>query len=382
MKRIAKLGLIATALTAIWGTALADITVGVVVSATGPAASLGIPEKNTVALMPQTMGGQKVNYVILDDASDTTAAVSNTRKLISENKADIIIGSSTTPNSLAMIDVVAEGKTPMITLGASARIISPMDDKKKWVFKTPQNDSMMAGAIVDHMAKSGVKTVGFIGFNDAYGEGWLQEFKKSAEAKGIKVIATEAFSRSDTSVTGQALKIMGAKPDAVLVAGSGTPAALPEKTLKERGYKGKYYQTHGVANADFLRVGGKDVEGTLLPAGPVLVSHQLPDAHPVKKAAVAYVDAYETKYGKGTAATFGAHTWDAGKVLEAAVPEALKKGQPGTVEFRTALRDAMEKTSGVAGAHGVFTMSPTDHLGIQHGVVMVKIENGTWKYQP
>ena len=198
----------------------------------------------------------------------------------------------------------------------------------------------------------------------------------------MKLVATEAFSRTDTSVTGQALKIMGAKPDAVLVAGSGTPAALPEKTLKERGYKGKYYQTHGVANADFLRVGGKDVEGTLLPAGPVLVAHQLPEAHPVKKASVAYVEAYEAKYGKGSAATFGAHTWDAGKVVEAAVPLALKKAQPGTPEFRAALRDALEQTSGVAGAHGVFTMSPTDHLGIQHGVVMVKIENGTWKYQP
>lgn len=382
MKRFTKLGMLAAALTAIWGTAQADITVGVVVSATGPAASLGIPEKNTVALMPQTMGGEKVNYIILDDASDTTAAVSNTRKLISESKADIIIGSSITPNSLAMIDVVAEAKTPMITLAASARIIEPMDAKKAWVFKTPQNDAMMAQAIVDHMAKSGIKTVGFIGFNDAYGEGWLQVFKASIEAKGIKLVATEAYSRNDTSVTGQALKIMGAKPDAVLVAGSGTPAALPEKTLKERGYKGKYYQTHGVANADFLRVGGKDVNGTLLPAGPVLVAHQLPDSHPVKKSAVAYVDGYEAKYGKGSAATFGAHTWDAGKVLEAAVPEALKKAKPGTAEFRAALRDALEQTKNVAGAHGIFTMSSTDHLGIQNGVVMVKIDNGAWKYQP
>ena len=382
MKRFTKLGLLAAALTAIWGTAQADITVGVVVSATGPAASLGIPEKNTVALMPQTMGGEKVNYIILDDASDTTAAVSNTCKLISESKADIIVGSSITPNSLAMIDVVAEAKTPMITLAASARIIEPMDAKKAWVFKTPQNDAMMAQAIVDHMAKSDIKTVGFIGFNDAYGEGWLQVFKAATEAKGIKLVATEAYSRNDTSVTGQALKIMGAKPDAVLVAGSGTPAALPEKTLKERGYKGKYYQTHGVANADFLRVGGKDVNGTLLPAGPVLVAHQLPDSHPVKKSAVAYVDGYEAKYGKGSAATFGAHTWDAGKVLEAAVPEALKKAKPGTAEFRAALRDALEHTKNVAGAHGIFTMSPTDHLGIQNGVVMVKIENGAWKYQP
>ena len=367
MKRLARLGFVTAVVAAACSSVWADINVGVVVSTTGPAASLGIPEKNTIALLPQTMGGQKINYIILDDASDTTAAVANTRKLISESKADVIIGSSTTPNSLAMIDVVAEGKTPMMTLGASARIITPMDAKKAWVFKTPQNDAMMAGAIVDHMVKAGIKTAAYIGFNDAYGEGWLQEFKKSTEAKGIKLVATEAFSRTDTSVTGQALKIM---------------AALPEKTLKERGFKGKYYQTHGVANADFLRVGGKDVEGTMLPAGPVLVAHQLPDSHPVKKSAVAYVDSYEAKYGKGTAATFGGHVWDAGQVLAAAVPEALKKAQPGTEAFRVALRDALENVKDIAGSHGVFTMSPTDHLGIQHGVVMVKIENGGWKYTP
>lgn len=382
MKRLAKQGLVAAVLAVSCGAAWADINVGVVVSTTGPAASLGIPEKNTVALLPTSMGGQKVNYIILDDGSDTTAAVANTRKLISESKADVIIGSSTTPNSLAMIDVVAENKTPMMTLGASARIITPMDAKKAWVFKTPQNDAMMAGAIADHMAKTGVKTAAYVGFNDAYGEGWLQEFKKAAEAKGIKLVATEAFSRTDTSVTGQVLKIMAAKPDAVLIGGSGTPAALPQKTLKERGYKGKYYQTHGVANADFLRVGGKDVEGSLLPAGPVLVAHQLPDDHPVKKSSVAYVDSYEAKYGKGTAATFGAHVWDSAQVLAAAVPQALKKGQPGTEAFRVALRDAMENVKNIAGAHGVFTMTPTDHLGIQYGVVMVTIENGTWKYLP
>ncbi|QIL70714.1 ABC transporter substrate-binding protein [Diaphorobacter sp. HDW4B] len=382
MKRLARLGFVTAVVAAACSSVWADINVGVVVSTTGPAASLGIPEKNTIALLPTTMGGQKINYIILDDASDTTAAVANTRKLISESKADVIIGSSTTPNSLAMIDVVAESKTPMMTLGASARIISPMDAKKAWVFKTPQNDAMMAGAIVDHMVKAGIKTAAYIGFNDAYGEGWLQEFKKSTEAKGIKLVATEAFSRSDTSVTGQALKIMAAKPDAVLVGGSGTPAALPEKTLKERGFKGKYYQTHGVANADFLRVGGKDVEGTMLPAGPVLVAHQLPDSHPVKKSAVAYVDSYEAKYGKGTAATFGGHVWDAGQVLAAAVPEALKKAQPGTEAFRVALRDALENVRDIAGSHGVFTMTPTDHLGIQHGVVMVKIENGGWKFTP
>lgn len=361
----------------------ADINVGVTVSATGPAASLGIPEKNTIALLPKTMGGQKVNYIVLDDASDTTAAVSNTKKLIAESKVDIVIGSSTTPNSLAMIDAVSEAQTPMITLAASAALIEPQDAKKRWVFKTPQNDIMMSLAVAEHMANHGVKTVAFIGFSDAYGEGWYKEFVKAAELKKLQIISNERFSRTDTSVTGQALKIMAAKPDAVLIAGSGTPAALPQKTLKERGFTGKFYQTHGVANADFLRVGGKDVEGTFLPAGPVLVADQLPADHPVRKSALAYVSAYAGAYGQANVSTFGGHAWDAGLVLNAAVPGALKKGQPGTPAFRAALRDELEKVKEVAGAHGVFNTSAADHLGLdQRGRVMVKIENGAWKFQP
>lgn len=361
----------------------ADINVGVTVSATGPAASLGIPEKNTFALLPKTMGGQKVNYIVLDDASDTTAAVSNAKKLIAESKVDVVIGSSTTPNSLAMIDAVSEAQTPMITLAASAALIEPQDAKKRWVFKTPQNDIMMSLAVAEHMANHGVKTVAFIGFSDAYGEGWYKEFVKAAELKKLQIISNERFSRTDTSVTGQALKIMAAKPDAVLIAGSGTPAALPQKTLKERGFTGKFYQTHGVANADFLRVGGKDVEGTFLPAGPVLVADQLPADHPVRKSALAYVSAYGGAYGQTNVSTFGGHAWDAGLVLNAAVPGALKKAQPGTPAFRNALRDELEKVKEVAGAHGVFNTSAADHLGLdQRGRVMVKIENGAWKYQP
>lgn len=363
--------------------AWADINVGVTVSATGPAASLGIPEKNTFSLLPKTIAGQKVNYIILDDASDTTAAVTNTRKLISENKVDIVIGSTTTPNSLAMIDVVAEAQVPMISMAASARIVEPVDAKRRWVFKTPQNDIQMALAIASHMADNGVRTVGFIGFADAYGEGWYQEFVKAAGLKKLQIVANERYSRADTSVTGQVLKIVAARPDAVLIAGSGTPAALPQKTLKERGYGGKIYQTHGVANNDFLRVCGKDCEGTFLPAGPVLVAEQLPNDHPVKKSALAYVQAYEAAYGKGTVSTFGGHAWDAGLLLAAAAPEALKKAQPGTPAFRAALRDALENVKNVAGAHGIFNMSPTDHLGLdQRARVMVKVENGAWKYQP
>ena len=363
--------------------ALADINVGVTLSSTGPAASLGIPQKNTIPLLPQTIGGQKVNYIVLDDASDTTKAVENTRKFTTEHKVDVVIGSSITPNSLAMIDAVAEAQTPMISIAASSRIVEPVEGKRKWVFKSPQNDIMMALAIAQHMADNKVKTVGFIGFADAYGEGWSTEFGKAAGLKGLQVVASERFARNDTSVTGQILKLLAAKPDVILIAGSGTPAVLPQKTLKERGYSGKIYQTHGVANNDFLRVGSKDVEGTLLPAGPVLVANQLPATHPVRKSALDYVAKYEAANGKGTTSTFGAHVWDIGLMLNAAVPVALKKAQPGTPAFRAALREALENLKEVPGAHGIFSTSTTDHLGLdQRARVMVTVQNGTWKYLP
>jgi branched-chain amino acid transport system substrate-binding protein len=372
--------ILAALLSAIAATALADINVGITLSATGPAASLGIPEKNTIDLLPKTIAGQKVNYIVLDDATDTTTAVKNTRKLISENKVDVVIGSTTTPNSLAMIDVAAEGETPMIAMAAGSRIVDPVDDKRKWVFKTPQNDAQMSTAIVEHMTNNNVQTVAYIGFSDAYGEGWWNEFSKIAEARKIKLVGNERFNRTDTSVTGQILKILAAKPDAVLIGGAGTPAALPQKSLKEKGYKGIIYQTHGVANADFLRVCGKDCEGTLLPAGPVLVADQLPADHPVKKSAMEYVTKYEAAQGKGTVSTFGAHAWDAGLLLATAAPVALKKAQPGTKEFRVALRDALENIKNVPAAHGVFNMSPGDHLGLdQRARVMVKVDGGTWK---
>lgn len=362
------------------GTASAVINVGVTLSATGPAASLGIPEKNTFELIGSpTIGGQKVNFIILDDKSDTTEAVKNTRKLITEDKVDVIVGSTVTPNSLAMRDVVAEAEVPMISMAASALIIAPADPKTRWVFKTPQNDSLMADAIAVHMRANGVRSMGFIGFADAYGDSWLTEMRRSAQTAGIKIVAEEKYNRNDTSVTGQVLKLLAAQPDAILIAGSGTPAATPHKDLVARGYKGKIYQTHGVANADFLRVVGADGNGAFLPAGPLLVYEQLPATNPVRKSAAEYVNVYEAKYGPGSRTTFGGHAWDAYILLQHAIPEALQHGQPGTQAFRTALRDALEKSREVAASNGVFTMTPTDHNGMDNRArVMVKIDNGKW----
>jgi branched-chain amino acid transport system substrate-binding protein len=359
---------------------LADVKIGVTVSATGPAASLGIPEKNTVALLPKEVAGQKLEYIVLDDATDSTQAVKNARKLTSEDHVDALVGSTVVPNSLAMIDIAAETHTPMISMAAAASIVEPLDSKRAWVFKTPQNDILMATAIAQHMSNHGVKTVAFIGFSDAYGESWFKEFSKAADLAKLKIVANERFARNDASVTGQVLKMMSQNADAVLIAGAGTPAALPQKTLKERGYKGKIYQTHGVANNDFLRVCGKDCEGTFLPAGPLLVAEQLPDSNPVKQAALTYKKAYEGANGAGSVSTFGGHAWDAGLILQRAIPVALKKGQPGTPAFREALRAAIEETKNLPASHGIFNMSPNDHSGLdQRARVMVEIVGGKWK---
>ncbi len=369
------------ALLMVTGPVAAEVNVGVTLSATGPAASLGIPEKNTFEILPTTIAGEKINWIVLDDASDTTKAVTNARKLLSENKVDVVVGSTTTPNSLAMIDAVSEAETPMISMAASARIVDPANPKTKWIFKTPQNDALMADAIAVHMKANGVKSMAYIGFADAYGDGWLGEMKRSAQTAGINIVAEEKYNRNDASVTGQVLKIVAANPDAVLIGAAGTPGATPQKELVGRGYKGKIYQTHGVANPDFLRVVGKDGNGTLLPIGPMLVYEQLPDANPIKKVAADYITKYEAKYGKDSRTTFGGHAWDSYMLLAKAIPEALKKAKPGTKEFRAALRDALE-SSNVVATHGVYVMSPNDHNGLDNRArVMVKIDNGKWVLQ-
>ncbi|MES2257118.1 MAG: ABC transporter substrate-binding protein [Pseudomonadota bacterium] len=356
--------------------AWADINVGISVCATGPGASLGIPEKNTVALFPTTIAGEKINYIVLDDATDATQATKNARKFVTEHHVDLIIGSSSVPPALAIAEVANETATPQLSMSP----IELAGDKNRWVFRTPQHNAVMASALAGHMKANKVRTLGFIGYSDGYGEGWLREMTKAAEAAGIKVSVVERFNRTDTSVTGQVLKLVGARPDAVLVAASGTPSALPQLALGERGYKGQIYQTHGTATREFMRVGGKAVDGTVLPVGPVVVAAQLPDSHPSKKPGLEYTRLYEEKYGAGTLSSFGAYAFDAYRIFAAAVPVALKKAKPGTPEFRLALRDAIESEREIAGSQGVFNMSATDHYGHDaRSRVLVRVEKGDWK---
>jgi branched-chain amino acid transport system substrate-binding protein len=363
-------------------TVSAQVRIGLMVSATGPTTAIGIPQKNTGDLLPRKVGETTIEYIQYDDGGDTTRAVQNVKKLMQEYNVDAIIGPSTTPNALAMLDFLAEGKVPLLATVGTSAVVEPLDAKKRWVFKTTQNDDLIAAALIKHMVKTGVKTYGFIGFKDPYGENWYRVFAPMAEKAGIRLVATEYYVRTDPSVTGQVLKLMLAKPETVLVAGVGGPAVLPQMTLRERGYQGVIYQTHGVATDDFIRLGKDKVEGTILAAGPMLVIDEIADSNPVKKVATEYIAAYEKQFGQKPA-TFGANTWDSGLILQRALPAALKKAKPGTEAFRSALRDAIEQEREIVGCQGVFNMTPTNHNGMdERARVLVVVRDGRFRLLP
>jgi branched-chain amino acid transport system substrate-binding protein len=353
--------------------AQADVTIGISLSLTGPASGLGIPMQNQFKLLPASIAGEKLNVILLDDATDPTKGVQNARRFVTEDKVDLIIGSVATPVAIPMAEVAAEAAT--VQLMASPAGLPP--GKDAWSFRLPQSNPVMAHAMVGHMKKLGIKTVGFLGYTDAYGEGWLNALGPELEKNGIKLIATERFARADTSVTAQALKLVSANPDAIVVVASGSGAAMPEKGLVERGFKGKYYQTHAAATRDLMRIGGKDVEGTYVVSGPAVIAEQLDDSHPSKKVAVDFVAKYEKAYGAGSRNQFAGHAYDAQLVLEKIIPVALKKAKPGTKEFRAALRDAIEGMGRTIFSHGVMNWTHDDHWGFTNETgVMLKVVNG------
>lgn len=357
--------------------ALADINIGVSVSATGPAAVLGGPQKNTTQLFPTTIAGEKINWIVLDDASDPTATAKNVAKFLTENKVDILMTGTTTPGVMAAAGPAADSKTPLIALAPNR-----LDGERfKWTFTMPQPIGLMAEPLLEHAKSKGYKTVAFLGYHpDAYGEVWIKSMEALAPKYGVTFGPIEGFARTDTSVAGQVIKLVSLKPDAVLVVASGSPAAMAHSALSERGYKGQIYQTHGAPSPVFLKNGGKAVENGILVAGPLLEWEQLPDSHPSKKVGGEYAKAYEGKYGKDSLSSFGGHMWDAWAITSRAIPVALKKAKPGTAEFRSALRDAIESEREIAGAHGVFNFSPTDHSGFDgRARVLLQVQNGAFK---
>ena len=378
MTRFTLKNLVAASALAASGAALADITIGVIAPMTGAASGLGIPAGNQAKLWPKTIAGEKLNVIVMDDATDPNQGVTHAKRFVTNDKVDVIMGSVATPVAAAVAQVAEEAATPQI---AWSPVAVPAG-KDKWLFRLPQSNAVMGHAIIEHMKKQGIKSVGFLGYSDAYGETWLNDFKPQAEKAGIKFGPVERFARADTSVTGQALKLVQANPEAILVVASGSGAAMPQMALAERGYKGKIYQTHAAATRDLMRVGGKAVEGGFVVSGPAVLAEQLPDSHPSKAEAIKFVQQYEKAYGPGSRNQFAGHAYDSIIVMEKAVPIALKKARPGTPEFRAALRDAFEQIGKTTLAHGVLNWTPTDHWGYTDDTgVMMKVTGGEFKVE-
>lgn len=353
-----------------------EVTIGVTMGATGPGASLGIHYKNAFQLMPKTVGGVPVEFIILEDNTDPTTAAKNARKLITEDKVDAIMGSVSVPSTTQVGQIANETKTPMIALSPVA--LPP--DKREWIFTVPQPVPLMMSAVVEHMKAKGAKTVGYIGFSDSWGDLVLNSLKQFTDPAGIKIIAEERYARADTSVAGQVIKLLGADPDVVVVGGSGTGGALPQIGLVERGYTKQIYHNHGTANLEFIKVGGKAVEGAIAPTGALLVPEELPADHPLKAIATDFIKRYEETFGAGSRNGFAGYSYDGFLLLNAAVADAVKKAKPGTPEFRQALRDSLENVKNVVGTHGVYSMTPTDHTGLDNRArVLVRVENGAWR---
>ena len=358
----------------------ADINVGFITAMTGPGASIGIPYAKGVAAgvaYKDEVDGSKLNLIQLDDATDPSTATRNARKLIEQDKIDVLIGSGSTPSSIAITAVCHELKVPCVT-------ISPVNmpgEPGSWMISIPQPPHLMVSVVVDYMKSLGVKTVGYIGYSDGWGDLVYSGLEKSAGPDGIQILTNERFARTDTSVTAQALHIVAAAPDAVMTGGSGTPGALPFIALRERGYTKAIYGTPAIINPDFIRVGGSSVEGVIASCGPIVVAEQLPDSYPTKKISLEYQDIYQKTNNEPARGVFGPYAFDAWLVLLDSAKRALATGaKPGTPEFRTALRDALVNAKDVVGTHGVYNFHPGESFGVdKRALVLVKLVDGKWK---
>jgi branched-chain amino acid transport system substrate-binding protein len=354
-----------------------EITIGITITTTGPAAALGIPERNALEFVPKEIGGVPLKVIVLDDGGDPTNATTNARRFVTESKADIIMGSSTTPPSVAVSNVANEAGIPHF--GLAPFPITP--ERAKWSVDMPQPVPIMGKVLYQHMKAHNIKTVGYIGYSDSYGDLWFNDFKNQGVPMGLTVVDEERFARPDTSVTGQVLKLVAANPDAVLVGASGTAAGLPQSELRDRGYKGLIYQTHGAASMDFIRIAGKSAEGVIMASGPVMSPETQPDSALTKKPGLALNSAYEAKFGANSRSQFAGHSYDAFEVLKRIIPVALKTAKPGTPEFREAIRQAFLTEREIPASQGVYNFTEKDRYGLDdRSRIILTVKDG--KYVP
>ena len=352
-----------------------EITIGISITTTGPGAALGIPERNALDFVPKEIGGVPLKLIVLDDGGDPTNATTNARRFVTESKADIIMGSSITPPTIAVSNVANEAGVPHI--GLAPFPITP--ERAKWSVTMPQPVPIMGKVLYEHMKAHNIKTVGYIGYSDSYGDLWFNDFKFQGGPMGMTLVDEERFARPDTSVAGQVLKLVAANPDAILVGASGTAAGLPQTELRDRGYKGLIYQTHGAASMDFIRIAGKAAEGVIMASGPVMDPEDQPEEAQTKKPGLALVKAYEAKYGPNSRSQFAGHSYDAFLVLERVIPVALKTAKPGTPEFREAIRQALLSEREIAASQGVYNFSEKDRYGLDdRSRIILTVKDGKY----
>jgi len=380
LRRLQAAGLAFAAFTLSTASAVrSEITVGFINAVTGPAASLGLQYKRGLAAAPLEVGGETVRLITLDDQTDTTAALKDARKLIEESNVDLLLSPPDSPSVFALVPLSHDAKVPLISLSTAAVPGEPGE----WMITIPQPLPLMLSADIDHMRKTGVKRLAYIGFGDAWGDAVYNALKPQADAAGIEIVAKESYARADTSVTAQVLRMLAAKPDAILSGGSGSPGATPHLALAQLGYKGPAYSTHAVINADFVRVGGAAVEGVIAPTGPIAVADQLPRQDPIRGACDSFKAAYQRANGGGAPDAFGAYAYDGWLVFLDAAKRALAKAKPGTPEFRLALRDALASTSDVVGTHAVYSFRPGERYGVDDRArVLVQLQKNGWALLP
>ena len=352
-----------------------EITIGITLTTTGPGAALGIPERNALEFVAKEIGGVPLKLIVLDDGGDPTNATTNARRFVTESKADIIMGSSITPPTIAVSNVANEAGIPHI--GLSPFPITP--ERMKWSVSMPQPIPIMGKVLYQHMKAHNIKTVGYIGYSDSYGDLWFNDFKSQGVAMGMTLVDEERFARPDTTVTGQVLKLVAANPDAILIGASGTAAGLPQAELRARGYIGLIYQTHGAASMDFIRIAGKAAEGVLMASGPVMDPEDQPDSALTKKPGLVLDKAYEAKYGPNSRSQFAGHSFDAFLVLERIIPVALKTAKPGTPEFREAIRQALLTERDIAASQGVYNFTDKDRYGLDdRSRILLTVKDGKY----
>src|SRR3954469_16411801 len=355
----------------------AEVTIGITTTTTGPGAALGIPERNALDFVAKEIAGVPLKVIVLDDGGDPTNATTNARRFVTESKADIIMGSSTTPPTVAVSTVANEAGVPHLSLAPFP--ITP--ERAKWSVVMPQPVPIMGKVLYEHMKAHNIKTVGYIGYSDSYGDLWFNDLKAQGVPMGVTIVDEERFARPDTSVTGQVLKLVAANPDAVLIGASGTAAALPQTELRDRGYKGLIYQTHGAASMDFIRIAGKAAEGVIMASGPVMSPETQADSALTKKPGLALDTAYEAKYGPNSRSQFAGHSYDAFELLKRVIPVALKTAKPGTPEFREAIRQALLSEKDMAASQGVYNFTEKDRSGLDDRArIILTVKDG--KYVP